>query len=282
VTTALEAAFPWTLPAHASSRAAVPPALRGVWKRTLLAVPGRQDDTQSIVFWLQTAHWHGDLRLPAARPTFSRDAMHGLLSPEQVAWLSTQQGFAGFTEVRPPDHHAPLGLPEAQKSVAVNAPWVEWHRRFDLQVSRGARDLGVVVLSADGNTLEEYGVDSDYHETWQRLPGSAHLHCAWWRIRAGLGHSPGHTAPAPQQERELLLVAGDWFYHLRISPALPEALPALHPAHPAGGAPPAAGLTLSFGVWEEGNGSGVVQHSTAPWEEGRRIVRDTSWQLWRP
>lgn len=276
--------FPGRLPAQGPLAVPVPPALRGVWQRTLLAVPGQADDTRSTVFWLQTAHWHGDLRLPADRPGFQRAAATSALSPQQAAWLATQQGFAGFTEVRPqPDHDAPLGVPAALQAAAAQAPWCEWHRRFDVQPFSGKRDLGVLLLSEDGDTLEEYGVEADYHETWRRLPGSAHRHGAWWRL---CSQSKAAQPPVPgwgATWQELLLVAGHWFFRLQRDPASVTPPDAGCPVPDrAGVTAPAGALILSFGTWAEADGRGRIRHSTAPWLEGETVRRDASWELWQP
>ena len=46
----------------------VPAAYRGVWKRTLLRTPQREDTTTQV-YWMQTQSWHADIRVPASRPT---------------------------------------------------------------------------------------------------------------------------------------------------------------------------------------------------------------------
>jgi hypothetical protein len=83
---------------HLRPEAPVPERYRGVWQRTLLETPDMRD-TSTTVFWLQTAHWHADIRIPAHRPDFSGAARLANCSPRQLEWLAGQQGFAGVTQV---------------------------------------------------------------------------------------------------------------------------------------------------------------------------------------
>ncbi len=50
----------------------VPENYRGVWQRSLLQTDSFTD-TSSIVFWLQTASWYADIRIPSGRPDFHRE-----------------------------------------------------------------------------------------------------------------------------------------------------------------------------------------------------------------
>ncbi len=116
---------------------AVPDRYRGVWARTLLQTPAARDDS-SWVRWLQTAHWHGDLRVPVG------------------AAPARQQGFSGITTV------------EAGETGEVCA----WHREVDFQPPRPDPDAGHVVFEGPDRLIET-GVHADYLEVWQRLPDSS-------------------------------------------------------------------------------------------------------------
>ena len=53
----------------------VPLEYMGVWKRTLLRTPQREDTTTQV-YWMQTQSWHADIRVPASRPAL--DGKSGL------------------------------------------------------------------------------------------------------------------------------------------------------------------------------------------------------------
>ncbi len=237
---------------------AVPPAFLGVWQRTLLEGPGIRTDTTASVFWLQTPHWHGDVRLPAERPDFSGCGSLADCNIAQRRWLAGQKGFAGLTEVT-----------TVRAPAATSAPpetYCQWHRLVDFQPTARSRDYGRIVFRDAGAAMEEYGVDAPYHETWVRLPQSVGSAQAWRRDGpdgAGFG--------------ELLLMAGDCFFYLR------DRLRALPPARDLLAlvdAPEAAALLdmeLSFGQWDAVAGSGVITHSTLPWREGKALARSAGW-----
>lgn len=216
--------------------APVPPAYRGVWARTLLEGPDIATDTSSTVLWLQTARWHADLRQPAGRPASL--AAHRSLAAcgaDEAAWLARQQGFSGIT--------------------AVVEDSCEWLREVDFQPPRRGRDIGRMVFAEDGARVEEYGIESDYHETWVRLPESL-----------------GPTAAWQARDGRRLLVAGRCFFLVRPrAVALPRAenLATLVAAEPAL-APARLGMELSFGRIGA-DGAWTIAHSTLPWCEGRAL-----------
>ncbi len=247
----------------------VPPGFRGVWRRTLLEGPGFVTDTRSTVLWLQTAHWHGDLRIPANRPDFGDCRSLTDTSHDQRVWLAAQQGFAGITEVRAADHAQALGVPQHLRSITADSPWCQWHRHIDFQPPRQGRDLGVMVFDATGDVVEEYGVDADYHETWVRLPHSIDACSAWQRPDSAAG-------------TEWLLLAGNWFYHL--SDCRPSALQqSLNQPSPQSGSPVALAsvaaldLALCFGCWDTASSSGLILHATLPWLEGTEVRLAGTW-----
>lgn len=155
----------------------------GVWQRQLLEQDGRRD-TESQVYWLQTTRWHADLRIPPDRPDFTGVRSLHECDAHQLAWLATQQGFCGITE--------------------VDGARCHWRRVVDFQPDSGRRDLGQMAF--DGDRLIEVGSEADYLEVWQRQPdgagGSAVLE---------LGEEVGR----PPARRTWLLLVGDWFAYVR-------------------------------------------------------------------
>jgi len=161
----------------------VPDSYLGTWRRSLLQTPQGQD-MDSHVFWLQTRHWHADLRIPADRPDFSGVTCLAECDDAQLAWLATQQGFCGVTQ--------------------VDGEHCIWHRQLDFQPANGSRDIGRMVF--DGERVIETGVDTDYLEIWERLPHSRGGTAALELVVEG-GELPSRPA--------WLLVAGDCFIHVR-------------------------------------------------------------------
>lgn len=169
------------------SRRAVPARYRGVWRRTLLAAPGLRD-TSTTVLWLQTPHWHADLRIPAGRPDFSGVDGLGQCSAEQKAWLAGQQGFAGVTEVA---EHA-------------GAELCTWHRVMDFQPPSPTPDAGTMRFAPD--RLVETGIHQAYVEHWIKLPESENGFAVLERADAG---------DARAFPPEMLFVAGEFVMHVR-------------------------------------------------------------------
>jgi hypothetical protein len=238
--------------------AAVPAAYLGVWQRTLLEAPGRAPDTTSTVFWLQTAHWHGDLRLPAQRPAFFGCRGVADCTPAQRRWLASQQGFAGITEV------------SAVPGAGDDTTFCQWHRQVDFQPARPHRDFGRMVFSNGGATVDEYGVDADYRETWVRLPQSTGASGAW-------RSEPDTAGPFG----ELLLVAGTCFFFLRDRRAPLPAVDDLQAVANRSDGALLLDMELSFGHWNAAAGTGTILHSTLPWREGQELVREMAWLVVR-
>lgn len=128
----------------------VPLVYIGVWKRTLLRAP-KIEDTTSQVYWMQTQSWHADIRVPAKRPACKGKLALDQLSRDELFGLARQQGFVGTT--------------------VVEADICRWLRRYDFQPPSGANDIGRMVFETPERVLE-YGVEADYFEIWERLPGS--------------------------------------------------------------------------------------------------------------
>jgi hypothetical protein len=222
----------------------VPTAYLGVWRRTLLETASGCGE-HSRVWWLQTPRWHADLRIPAGRPDFSGIAGLAECSDTQLAWLATQQGFCGVTQ--------------------VDGERCTWHRQTDFQPANGSRDIGRMAF--DGERVTETGVEADYREIWERLPesrgGSAAL-----ELVAEAGAAPRRPT--------WLLVAGDCFIYVRGRAAsLPRAadLPSLIARTQPNRAQLLAWLDveISFGH-RNGPTPWRIAHSTLPFREGQILT----------
>jgi hypothetical protein len=128
----------------------VPPEYIGVWKRTLLHAP-TAEDTTSQVYWMQTQSWHADIRIPANRPAYGGKTTFDQLSRDELFGLARQQGFAGTT--------------------VVEGDICRWLRRYDFQPPSGANDIGRIEFDTPDRVFE-YGLEADYFEIWERVPGS--------------------------------------------------------------------------------------------------------------
>jgi hypothetical protein len=128
----------------------VPPEYVGVWKRTLLRAPSIED-TATHVYWLQTSSWHADIRVPETRPRSAGKRSLADLTRDELFGLARQQGFCGTT--------------------VVDGDICRWLRRHDFQPPTGRNDVGRMVFEGPDRVLE-YGVEADYFEIWERLPGS--------------------------------------------------------------------------------------------------------------
>ena len=133
-----------------ASGPAVPPEYIGVWKRTLLRTP-KIEDTTTQVYWMQTQSWHADIRVPAGRPSCRGKLALDQLTRDELFGLARQQGFCGTT--------------------AVEGDICRWLRKYDFQPPSGANDIGRMAFETPDRVLE-YGVEADYFEIWERVPGS--------------------------------------------------------------------------------------------------------------
>lgn len=131
---------------------AVPDRYRGLWTRTRYVEPAAGEpivaDTSTWVFWLQTALWHVDLRIPAAAPDFG--GIKGLADcdRERLVWIAGLTAFAGRT--------------------IVAGCFCTWHRLVDMAPEL-EKDIGKMCFGSDG-TLEEHHPEGRYRERWAKLP----------------------------------------------------------------------------------------------------------------
>jgi len=231
-------------PARQDLPQSVPDSYRGVWRRSLLQTP-QGSDSGTLVYWLQTPRWHADLRLPADRPDFSGVSCLEDCDDAQLAWLATQQGFCGVTQ--------------------VDGDICTWHRRMDFQPANGKRDIGRMAF--DGERAVESGIEADYLEVWELLPQSRGASAAL-QLVVEEGELPARPV--------WLFVAGDCFILVRGRPrALPGAVDLASLI--AGHRPTRAqclewlDVEISFGH-RSGPTPWRIEHSTLPFCEGQYVT----------
>ena len=134
----------------------VPANYMGVWQRHLLETASHKDDS-SLVLWMQTQHYHIDIRIPAACANLRAVTALAEYNDGELLILASQQGFAGITVVTP--------------STNNSSDFCQWLREIDFQPMTDARDIGKMVF-IDANTVIETGVDDAYLEVWRRLTHS--------------------------------------------------------------------------------------------------------------
>lgn len=153
----------------------VPANYIGVWQRHLLETIAIKDDS-SLVLWMQSHHYHIDMRIPAMRSGFRTVNALAEYTEAELLLLASQQGFAGLTHV---------SLNTAQSSDVC-----QWVREIDYQAPTDARDIGKMVFT-DADTVIETGVDDAYLEVWRRLENS-HEPC-FFTFTTGKNHRGAET-----------------------------------------------------------------------------------------
>lgn len=215
----------------------VPDGYLGVWRRTLLRTPGRED-TRSFVFWLQTPCWHADIRIPAERAGMTIPSLADA-GTSQLRTLASQQGFAGVT--------------------TVEGDLCRWHRRADFQPPSRFADVGRIVFDGPDRMLE-FGVEQTYYERWDRLPDSV-----------------GPWVALERQDvagRTWLFRTGA--YAMRVVPreaTLPPADDLLAALSPWDDATARAWLDFEISFARRtGSGTWHIELSTLPWREGEPLA----------
>lgn len=217
---------------------AVPQHYRGLWRRTLLTAPGVVDDS-TIVLWMQTPQWHADLRIPIDRPDFTGCAGLEDCNADHLLGLLRQEGFAGIT--------------------AVDGDTCEWHRQFDYR-SSGSRDIGTMRFTPEGDAVDEFGVEADYVERWERVSAADGMQAVLMNA----------DRPVPV----VWLQSGSHFMRVRQRLLTPAETDAAWRALRAGTAGVQtlrrlADFAIDFGDIE--GTEGCIRHSTLPWREGARL-----------
>ena len=157
------------------ARKAVPANYIGVWQRHLLETTAIKDDS-ALVLWMQSQHYHIDVRIPALCVGFKAAASLQDYSDVELLLLATQQGFAGLTHVTP--------------HTAQSSDVCQWVREMDYQAPTDARDIGKMVFT-DANTVIETGVDDAYLEVWRRLENSQEPY--FFALSTGKNHHGAET-----------------------------------------------------------------------------------------
>ncbi len=209
----------------------------GVWKRTLLRTP-KVEDTTTQVYWMQTQSWHADIRVPASRPPCKGKLALDQLTRDELFALARQQGFAGTT--------------------VVKGDTCRWLRQYDFQPPSGANDIGRMVFETPDRVLE-YGVEADYFEIWDRVPGSQ-----------------GESFARQPSDNRLTLFLGAGDFRMIVRPRS-EPLP-VSPSMSVVAADKSTGalrehmdFEISFGRISSPN-TWRIDLSTLPWREGEDIL----------
>lgn len=216
----------------------VPPQYIGVWKRTLLRTP-KIEDTTTQVYWMQTQSWHADIRIPATRPMFDGKTSLDQLNKTELMELAKQQGFCGTT--------------------VVDKDICRWLRQYDFQPPSGANDIGRMVFDRPDRVFE-YGVEADYFEIWERIPGSQgkifalELHANPLTLLLATGEF--FMVVRPRAEKLLMASSLTEFAGDKSDDALREAL----------------NFEISFGRRRKGGDVWSVELSTLPWRQGVSIT----------
>jgi hypothetical protein len=121
----------------------------GVWRRDVLERPDTAADRSTLVHWLQGPRFFIDLRQPARSPDFSNARCLADLTPDQLRWLATQEGFAGCFHLE-----EGIGL---------------WEHHIDFQPPSSLKDRARLRLT--DNALHEEGTELPYYERWTREAG---------------------------------------------------------------------------------------------------------------
>jgi hypothetical protein len=222
----------------------VPQRYLGIWQRTL-----KQDsdgsDTTTMVRWLQTHHWHADIRIPQGRPDFSQVRSLDDCNTAQLAWLAQQQGFAGITEII-----------ETEQSEICN-----WHRMVDYRPPRSRPDSGYMAF--DGDLVVETGVHAEYLENWIRVPDSDAGFAVLQRL---------HGDGKPAFPRQFLMIAGDYVMHVRERAVdWPEGTP-FGEMGDVDDAEKRFLLDFELSLGRRNASGWRVEHSTLPWLENKQMT----------
>ena len=226
------------------STATVPQQYLGIWQRTLLEHAGEQD-TSTFVLWLQTELYHADIRIPADRPTFNSINHLEDCAISQLAWLASQQGFTGVTQ--------------------INGNLTQWLRDYDFQPASSQRDIGEMIFET-GDILVETGVDVHYLERWKKLPNS-HLNLNVKQVHGENRHARKIVAR--------LLTANRTFAYVRPrdtklpnATSLTSAIETFKPSKET--LLDWVDFEISFGEIIDDD-QGRISHSTFPFREGKTI-----------
>ncbi len=129
-------------------------SLNGCWRRNWICLSHGSQDAKTRVWWLQSDHFYADIRIPPDRPSFEGIDSLENCSPKHRQWLATQQGFAGRLSNLGTAFH--------------------WERHLDFQPPTKTRDVGQLRFIDDQCTIMlEQGVEQPYQEEWERIDNAA-------------------------------------------------------------------------------------------------------------
>jgi hypothetical protein len=231
--------------------------ITGLWRLGVLKrLPQGTIDDANQVFWLQTQHLFGDIRVPFVRDLPSPCTGFGDFSDQQLIDLARQKGFGGHT--------------------VYDGKTCHWHREIDFQPPTGEADHANASLA--GDLLIETGFDGDFVEDWHRQTGQEVLLVSFCLV----------SDSSIERRSGVLVIAGDHFIEvLDRSDPLPQgiSLPELVEADLAAGDRPRAinrlGACVSYGRLQGNNVQWEVSLSTFPWRErgslfeGAKVTFDT-------
>jgi hypothetical protein len=233
------------------SSSTVPASFVSVWRRDYLFSTEEGEDTSTRVYWIQSGLLFADLRVPANRPDFSGVNSLADCSDEQVRWLASQKGFAGWLDV------------------SGDRDLFHWHRVLDYQPDSSVEDIGRMSVQ-DGYVLEE-GLDSDFREHWVRISPDHPEHRAYV-----LGQVTGPDGSTVSWCGYLICVGEYFMLAIDRREALPrsESLLSLYQGDYPRLRREGLDMEISFGLIEGERGDYQVTLSTHPFREGCLLFDD--------
>jgi hypothetical protein len=143
----------------------VPAWLRGCWRRAWIEfADGSRDETEQV-WWLQTDAAMADVRIAAARPSFTGVSDLRDCSPDQLAALATANASTGVTRVvATVDHH--------DGTHSCTATWHTYGVGINFQPVCGYPEPGLLHLDAGATVMIERAPSGAYVEEWHLVPGS--------------------------------------------------------------------------------------------------------------
>ncbi len=143
--------------------------LRGLWRRSLMAWPGKPEDRDTWVSWLQGPALYADLRQPAGRPDFTGVTCVRDLGNVHIEWMARQMAFAG--------------------TFICEGETFSWGHDIDYGPLSPVADRAR--LWYEPGRLVERGVEIAFTEHWHRegrhREGDAQEVCSAWRLRGADG-----------------------------------------------------------------------------------------------
>ena len=217
-----------------------PSWLLGGWTREWVR-RGSQQSNPREVHYVQVPRFFADLRVLSDRKVSPSPRSFDSLSDADLAELSRQTAFAGWT--------------------AVDGDTSTWHHEVDFEPPDGSEDVGRIERVGDGHLLE-HGTDDSYTESWRRL---------------GAADGPFLAIRVEKAGRldRMLVVAGDQFVYVRNRDA---ALPMSSSFATLIAATAERSKIIryldcefSFGRTQGGTVPWEIQRSTLPWREGKHL-----------